>query len=295
MEKQGCYRSPQSSVGPLCVSWERASLLGKNAFADGRHTFSEIMENIMISYSRLHNSVNTENSFFGRDVTCLPKKDIFPQPDVANHGSGIWIMTLWTYIQDAFEGIWTIWQSEAMCGGLVVWRGVNLHRPGPLFNQACAKSYAQSPRSNPFTKCTGMPSMIEEADVEYISASQEVKEQKVSLDSPLRLSSRMKTHSSHMHLCPTNSLPKFIQCHPTHSTHIHLQFCTLPKICTLHFCLPYNGPANPGIPYPTLPPHSWQSKCLNTGIWRPYIIVLSTTTLPFVTPTQSAVGHPTSA
>ena len=44
---------------------------------------------------------------------------------------------------------------------------------------------------------------------------------KVSPDSPHRLSSRKKTRSSHMHLHPTNSSPKFIQCHPTHSTHIH--------------------------------------------------------------------------
>ena len=28
------------------------------------------------NYSHLHNSVNTEISFFGRDVTYLPKKDI---------------------------------------------------------------------------------------------------------------------------------------------------------------------------------------------------------------------------
>jgi len=33
-EKRGCYRSPQSLVSPLWVLWERALLLGKNAFAD---------------------------------------------------------------------------------------------------------------------------------------------------------------------------------------------------------------------------------------------------------------------
>ena len=30
----------------------------------------------MKEYSHLHNSVNTKISFFGRDVTYLPKKDI---------------------------------------------------------------------------------------------------------------------------------------------------------------------------------------------------------------------------
>ena len=35
-------------------------------------------------YSHLYNSVNTENSFFGRDVTYLPQKDIFPHPDNAD-------------------------------------------------------------------------------------------------------------------------------------------------------------------------------------------------------------------
>jgi hypothetical protein len=46
--------------------------------------------------------------------------------------------------------------------------------------------------------------------------------------------------------------------------------------------------------YLMLSPCSWQSKCLNTGILRLYIILLSTTTLPFVTPTQSAVDRPPS-
>ena len=32
-------------------------------------------DNIRCHYSHLHNSVNTEISFFGRDVTYLPKKD----------------------------------------------------------------------------------------------------------------------------------------------------------------------------------------------------------------------------
>ena len=40
-------------------------------------------------YSRVHKSVNTENSFFGRDVTYLPKKDIFPRPDSHADGSGL--------------------------------------------------------------------------------------------------------------------------------------------------------------------------------------------------------------
>ena len=67
------------------------------------------------------------------------------------------------------------------------------------------------------------------------------------------------------------------------------------QIRTLHFRLPYNGMVNPGVSYPMLSPCSWQPS-LNTGIRRPYIILLSTpTTLPFVTPTQSAVGHPPSA
>jgi len=61
---------------------------------DGAVPLNNKLQLCLIYYSRLHNSVNTENSFFGRDVTCLPKKDIFPQPDVANRGSGIWIMTL---------------------------------------------------------------------------------------------------------------------------------------------------------------------------------------------------------
>ena len=75
---------------------------------------------------------------------------------------------------------------------------------------------------------------------------------------------------------------------------IHLQSCILLKICTLHFWLPYNGMVNPGISYPMLSPCSWQPS-LNTGIQRPYIILLSTTTLPFVMPTLSAVGCPPSA
>ena len=33
----------------------------------------------------LHNSVNTENYFFARDMTYLPKRDIFPHPD--NYGT----------------------------------------------------------------------------------------------------------------------------------------------------------------------------------------------------------------
>ena len=104
-------------------------------------------------------------------------------------------------------------------------------------------------------------------------------------------------HVHRTHTCAQQTLHpnSFNIIQPTQLTSICLQFCTLPKIHTLHFHLPYNGPVNPGISYPMLSPHSWQSKCLNTGLQRPYIIVLSTTTLPFVTPTQSAVGCPTSA
>jgi len=65
-------------------------------------------------YSRLHNSVNTENSFFGHDVTCLPKKDIFPQPDVANRGSGIWIMTLGTVKVELHILWWVSSRNESM-------------------------------------------------------------------------------------------------------------------------------------------------------------------------------------
>ena len=43
----------------------------------------------MAQYSHLHNSVNTENSFFGHDVTYLPKKDIFPCHDNHADGSGL--------------------------------------------------------------------------------------------------------------------------------------------------------------------------------------------------------------
>ena len=48
------------------------------------------------------------------------------------------------------------------------------------------------------------------------------------------------------------------------------------------------------LPQVRVSPCSWQPS-LNTGIWRPYVILLSMTTLPFITPTQSSVGHPPSA
>ena len=58
----------------------------------------------LLCYSHLHNSVNTENSFFGRDVTYLPQKDIFPRPDNAD-GSAL--------DKDILHYILTIGPSEA--------------------------------------------------------------------------------------------------------------------------------------------------------------------------------------
>ena len=67
--------------------------------------------------------MNTENYFFGRDVTYLPKRDIFLRPD--NHVT--LDKTLCTYIHDTFR----------------YFEGVN-YTPGPLFNQACVKVTAKS-------------------------------------------------------------------------------------------------------------------------------------------------------